>query len=87
MKEKEKVNWGILAFLFVFCSCLKLGMCLDLNEDTYPNNLNAYHRTISMPVSTCGNELFGPPYSRDMNDSIINVIIKTDTIIFDGDIR
>ncbi|MBL4650863.1 MAG: hypothetical protein JKY03_14115 [Aureispira sp.] len=46
MKKKEKINWGILIFIFVFCGCLKLGMHLDLENSTYPifypNDLNTY---------------------------------------------
>ncbi len=75
MKKKEKIDWGVLAFVFIFCCCLRLGMHLDLKNPTYPNDLNAYQEKISIPRSVCGNDLWLFYYDN------------TNPTIFNGDIR
>lgn len=58
MKEREKVNWGLLLFIGIFCFCLTLGMELDLKGQNYPNNLNAYQEMYFPPSYGCGNDIF-----------------------------
>jgi hypothetical protein len=80
MKEKEKINWGLLAFVFGFCWCLKLGMHLDLKNPTYPNDLNAYQEKMRLPRSGCGLEMLR--YNSNSHNSEI-----LEFRILDGDIR
>lgn len=77
MKEKEKIDWGLLAFVFVFCWCLKLGMYLDLKNPTYPNDLNAYQEKMLPERNGCA---FGMlQYNFDSQELNFRN--------FDGDIR
>lgn len=46
MKEKEKINWGLLIVIFLFVLCLKLQISLDLAGFLYPNVL---HRCVAVP--------------------------------------
>lgn len=81
MKEKEKINWGLLVFIVGFCWCLKIGMHLDLKNQDYPNNLNNYQEVNFLTGgSTCGNAYF-MSVDTNTNNEILN------TIIFDGAIR
>ena len=82
MKKKEKIDWGVLAFVFIFCCCLRLGMHLNLTHQPYPNDLNAYQaKSILEPIqSSCGN-IFEPPFYNDSIDLNLN------PIIFNGAIR
>jgi hypothetical protein len=80
MRKKEKINWGLLAFVFGFCWCLKLGMHLDLKERSYPNDLNAYQEKMRLPRSGCGMEML------HYNNSIPNNGILEFRNL-DGDIR
>lgn len=77
MKEKEKINWGMLLFIGVFCFCLTLGMQLDLKGQNHPNNLNAYQEMYLPSYHGCANDFF-----RD-RESATPIIINLDN----GNIR
>lgn len=75
MKKKEKINWGLLSFIFLFCWCLKLGMHLDLKNQNYPNNLNTYQEMRFPPSYGCAFDLIHGSFSSPSFNNL------------DGDIR
>jgi len=70
MKDKEKINWGLLVFIVGFCWCLKIGMHLDLKNQNYPNNLNNYQEMHFPERGGCGFDIIhGGLSSPSFNNS------------------